>query len=155
MTIGCSAVQPRCRETRPQSHRLDAARSFGFAAAALTALVMAVSFANEPAFAGDCFRYGEIVTLSGHYASAVLPGADGVVRDLRTNAGRRADLLSLDSPLCVDADVLSGGVAGAMTVQVHCPVRDAADGSALSLTGRLLGADTGNGHTPVLLVCRN
>jgi len=119
----------------------------------LAAFAVAAILTSLPATAGECFRYGAVVTLSGHYAAGVLPGVDGIVRDLRTDAGRRADVLSLDAPLCVDADVLSAGVPAALSVQVHCPVKDVPDGSALSLTGRLVGARLGNGHTPVLLVC--
>jgi hypothetical protein len=106
-----------------------------------------------PAGASGCLGFGETVTLTGSYAAAVLPVADGVTRDVRTDAGRRADVLTLSAPICVDADVVSTGVQGTLTVQLHCPVLELVDGTTISLTGRLVGAHIGNGHAPVLLAC--
>ena len=68
--------------------------------------------------------------------------------------GRTSDLLILDTPLCIDANPISHGIAAAADVQLLCPGLAVLDGAATSLTGRLVGAHTGNGHTPVLLVCR-
>ncbi len=70
--------------------------------------------------------------------------------DRRRDAGRTADVL-YGVPLCVASDDLSDGVPAATDVQVLCP--DLLAGSKIAVTGRLLGAHTGNGHTPVLLVC--
>jgi len=126
--------------------------AFRLAPTILAALMLAAW--SGPSSAAACFRYGEIVTLTGHYAVQVQPPKDGIVRDVRNDAGRRADLLVLDTPLCVDSDALSNAVSAATTIQLHCPAIVASDGSALSATGRLLGAFTGNGHTPVLLVCQ-
>lgn len=117
------------------------------------ALVLAATAWSAPALAADCFRYGEIVTLSGHYFAEVAPADDGVVRDPINDAARRATLLRLTQPYCVNADVLSRGVATALNIQLSCPALHQADGSALSVTGRLLGAHTGNGQTPVMLMC--
>jgi hypothetical protein len=117
------------------------------------ALAAAVCLA-PPATAGECFRFGDIVTLRGQYAAAVSPRVDGIVRDIRTDAGRLADILTLDAPLCVSADVLSAGVVAAMSVQVRCVVEVTAGVGEVSLTGRLVGARLSNGHTPVLLVCQ-
>ncbi len=100
------------------------------------------------------FRYGEVVTLTGSHFALVAPPADGIVRDPRNDAARRADLLVLNSSFCVNADELSGGVSEALTIQLNCPAVDVTDGSTITLTGRLVGAYTGNGHTPVLLACQ-
>jgi hypothetical protein len=118
-------------------------------------LVLAATAWSAPAAAAaaDCFHYGQTVTLSGHYFAAVAPADDGITRDPINDAARRSTLLTLTTPYCVDADVLSHGVATALTVQLHCPALHPADGSELSVTGRLLGAHTRNGQTPVVLMC--
>ncbi len=108
---------------------------------------------SASASAADCYRYGEIVTLSGHYFAKVAPADDGVARDPLTDAARRATLLKLTTSFCVDADIVSLGSPSAMSIQLSCPAIHPADGSALSIKGRLLGAHTGNGQTPVLLMC--
>ncbi len=103
-----------------------------------------------PAAAGTCARFGDVVTLSGRYVLHVVaprsPGEDEP-REKRT-----ANLLYLAAPLCVDSDDVSEGVPAAGNVQVLCPGLAAA--SPISITGRLFGAYTGNGQTPVLLVCQ-
>ena len=105
------------------------------------------------AMAAGCYRYGEIVTLSGHYFAEVAPVDDGVIRDPLEDAARRATLLELTMPFCVDADIVSLASPSAMSIQLNCPAIHPTDGSALSIEGRLLGAHTGNGQTPVLLMC--
>jgi hypothetical protein len=116
-------------------------------------LIAAVIFAL-PAPAGaasSCVRFGDIVTLTGRYVLDVVaapsPGADEPTQK------RTSNLLYLATPLCVDSDDLSEGVSAAGNVQVLCP--DLGAGSQVSITGRLFGAHTGNGHTPVLLVCQS
>ena len=118
----------------------------------LVVVLAAIAWPGSAA-AADCFHYGQVVTLSGEYFAKVAPVADGVVRDPINDAARRATLLRLTEPYCVNADVLSRGVATALNIQLSCPALHPADGSALSVTGRLLGAHTGNGQTPVLLMC--
>jgi len=113
--------------------------------AAIVALALPAS-----AEAAPCARFGDMVTLSGRYVSHVVAAASpGPVEPV---AKRTSDLLYLATPLCVDSDDLSEGVSAAGNVQVLCP--DLAAASQVSITGRLLGAHTGNGHTPVLLVCQ-
>jgi hypothetical protein len=51
------------------------------------------------------------------------------------------------------ADTVNRSVSAALTIQLNCPAVRPADGSDLSLKGRLIGAHTGNGQTPVLLMC--
>lgn len=119
----------------------------------LLVAVLAGTVWSGSARAAECFRYGETVTLSGHYFAHVAPPDDGIVRDARNDVARRAALLSLAAPYCVAGDDVSRGVTAALSVQLNCPAIQAADGMALSVTGRLLGAHTGNGHTPVLLMC--
>lgn len=119
----------------------------------LLVAVLAATAWPGSARAAECFRYGETVTLSGHYFAHVAPPDDGVVRDARNDVARRAALLSLVTPYCVAGDDVSRGVSAALSVQLNCPAIQAADGMELSVTGRLLGAHTGNGHTPVLLMC--
>lgn len=117
-------------------------------------LVLAAATWSGPAAASPgCYRYGEVVTLSGQYFASVAPVDDGIVRDPINDAARRATLLTLASPFCVDADIVSRSVADALTIQLYCPALHPADGSALSVEGRLLGAHTRNGQTPVLLMC--
>ncbi len=120
-------------------------------------LALIVSTASAAAAAAtataSCYRYGEIVTLSGHYFALVAPANDGVVRDPLNDAARRATVLRLTTPFCVDADIISRGIPVAMSVQLNCPAAHPADGAALTLKGRLLGAHTHNGQTPVLLMC--
>ena len=117
-------------------------------------IVLAAGAWSASATAADCFRYGQVVTLSGRYFAGVAPVDDGVVRDQLHDAARRVNLLSLTTPFCVNADTVSRGVKAASTIQLHCPAIHPADGSALSLKGRIVGAHTGNGQTPVLLMCR-
>ena len=107
-------------------------------------ILIAACLLSTPALATDCLHYGDTVTLAGRYAAAVPV----------KGPGERTDVLVLDSPICVAADVVSDGVSGATSIQLHCPTNLADLGGALSLTGRLFGAHTGNGQTPVLLVCR-
>ena len=116
-------------------------------------LALIASSVAAAAATASCYRYGEIVTLSGRYFAMVAPADDGVVRDPLNDAARRATLLKLTTPFCVDADTISRGIPVAMTVQLNCPADHPADGSALTLKGRLLGAHTQNGQTPVLLMC--
>ena len=108
---------------------------------------------SASASAAECFRYGQTVTVSGHYFADAAPIDDGVIRDPLNDAARRATLLKLTTPFCVNADGVSTGIAAALTVQLNCPGVHPADGSELSLKGRLIGAHTGNGQTPVLLMC--
>lgn len=120
----------------------------------LKSLVVALSLIASPALANECLRYGDVVTLGGQYGFAVLAegrnGTDGI-----GDASEHANLLFLDSPLCITTDPVSMGVSGVTSIQLHCPALLANDGNVLSLTGQLVGAHTGNGHTPVLLVCNS
>lgn len=120
----------------------------------LKILVVALSLIASPALAKECAQYGDVVTLGGQYGFSVLAdgrdGSDGI-----GDAGERANLLFLDTPLCIDSDPVSKGVSDVTSIQLHCPVLQASDGNVLSLTGQLVGAHTGNGHTPVLLVCNS
>ena len=109
----------------------------------LKSLIVASCLFSTPVFASSCLHYGDTVTLAGRFGTATVP--NGVAE--------RADVFLLDEPICVAEDVVSAGIAGAMSVQLSCPTLEANLGSALSLTGRLVGAHTGNGQTPVLLVC--
>jgi hypothetical protein len=116
-------------------------------------LAAAACLLASPAWAGDCFRFGATVTLAGRYAPAVLGESVNGNSDPGGVAGRTANLLILDSPLCVSADVVSAGVPAAVDIQLHCAELPEGSGKSVSLTGMLVGAHTGNGHTPVLLVC--
>ena len=106
-----------------------------------------------PAHAAECHPYGTTLTLAGSYSQAVTADSPTGDSDPRSAPGRTANLLLLDVPLCVATDTVSGGVPAALNVQVLCPGRDMINGEVVSITGRLGGAHTGNGHTPVLLVC--
>ncbi len=108
---------------------------------------------SASASAAECYRYGQVVTLAGHYFAKVAPPDDGVVRDPLEDTSRRATLLRVNTPFCIDADIVSRGIPMAMNIQLNCPALHPADGSALSIKGRLRGAHTGNGQTPVLLAC--
>lgn len=113
----------------------------------------AVSLASFPALADPCHPYGAVVILSGTFAPAVLAASPSGRDDPREVPGRTSDLLILDMPLCVSANMMSAGVTAALDVQLVCPSLTAASGDEINLTGRLFGAHTGNGHTPVLLSC--
>ena len=101
--------------------------------------------------AATCARYGDVVTLAGRYVLQVVAPLPAGTGDREPIEKRTANLLYLSSPLCVESDDLSEGIPAATNVQVLCP--DLAAASQISITGRLFGADTGNGQTPVLLVC--
>ena len=118
--------------------------------AVLAAAIWAGSATAAPA---GCFHYGEVVTLSGQYFARVAPADDGIIRDARNDAARRATLLKLTTPFCVNADDISAAVAASLTIQLNCPALRTRDGSELTIKGRLIGAHTGNGQTPVLLMC--
>ena len=118
----------------------------------LTGVLALIAF-SASATAAECYRYGQIVTLSGQYFSLVAPADDGIVRDPINDRARRATLLELTTSYCVDADIVSRSVAAALTIQLYCPDVHPADGTELSIKGRVLGAHTGNGQTPVLLMC--
>lgn len=114
-------------------------------------LIAACLFAT-PAAAADCMHYGATVTLHGIFDPSVLSGqSDGL--DPRALPGRTSDLLLFDTPFCMAADAVSQGIASATDIQLLCPALTAEAGTPTSVTGRLVGAHTGNGHTPVLLVC--
>ncbi len=120
----------------------------------LILIVMLVAIAwPASASAAACYRYGQVVTLSGQYFAKVAPADDGIIRDPLTDAARRATLLRLTTPLCVDADIVSLGVPASLSVRLNCPGVHPADGTELSIKGRLLGAHTHSGQTPVLLMC--
>ncbi len=120
----------------------------------LVSLAASVLIAS-PAGAADCLHFGETVTLAGNYAPAVLAESGSGNEAPAGITGRTADLLMLQAPVCVAADVVSAGVPVATDIQILCPDLVAASGQAISVTGRLVGAHSGNGHTPVLLVCRS
>jgi hypothetical protein len=104
------------------------------------------------ALAGACAHYGDVVTLAGRYVLKVVAPPAGTV-DREPIEKRTANLLYLSFPLCVESDDLSEGVSAAADVQVLCP--DLATANRISITARLLGAHTGSGQTPVLLVCQS
>jgi len=111
------------------------------------------ALAVSPAAADACHRYGAIVELSGAFAPAVLADGAAGADDPGRIPSRTSDLLVLDAPLCVLDNPVSRGVEAALDVQLLCPSLVADGGDAITLTGRLVGAHTGNGHTPVLLSC--
>lgn len=114
-------------------------------------LIAACLFAM-PANAAECLHYGATVTLHGIFDPAVLSRPSDLL-DTQPLPGRTSDLLVLDTPLCIEADAVSEGILAATDVQLLCPELAAKGGAAASVTGRLVGAHTANGHTPVLLVC--
>lgn len=119
----------------------------------LKSLIAASCLLASPAWAADCFNYGATVTLAGRYAHAVLAESLNGNLDPRGIAGRTANLLILDAPLCVATDVVSEGVPAAADVQLLCADLPVETEKSVLITGQLVGAHTGNGHTPVLLVC--
>lgn len=121
-------------------------RLLATAAAGLLAIV-------PTAAAADCYRFGDIVTLAGIFAPAIV--AENGNPDPSGLAGRTSDLLLFDGLICVFADSISRHVADAGNVQLHCPSLVLQEGEPVTLRGRLFGARTGNGHTPILLVCRD
>lgn len=120
----------------------------------LKSLVVVLSLIASPALAKECLHYGDVVTLGGQYGFAVVAvgrnGTDGI-----GDASEHANLLFLDAPFCITDDPVSKGISDVTSIQLHCPALEASDGNVLSLTGQLVGAHTGNGHTPVLLVCKS
>jgi hypothetical protein len=116
-------------------------------------LIAACVFAM-PAAAAQCMHYGATVTLHGIFDPAVLSQPSDPL-DTELLPGRTSDLLVLDAPLCIAADAVSKGIRAATDVQLLCPELAGKSGVAASVTGRLVGAHTGNGHTPVLLVCNS
>ena len=106
---------------------------------------------SSSALAGGCAHFGEEITLTGRYALHVLAVPLPGTPDPRGDAGRTSNLLYLASPLCVAGDNVSEGVPAAADIQVLCP--DTVAGGGTSISGRLFGAHTENGHNPVLLVC--
>jgi hypothetical protein len=122
----------------------------------LKGLVIAAGLVAVPvttAVAAECPAYGTMVTLEGRYAHAVIAASATGSQNPAGIPGRTADLLILDAPLCVAANAISGGVLAALDIQLNCPELVLEGGEAVEITGRLFGAHTGNGHTPVLLVC--
>jgi hypothetical protein len=108
---------------------------------------------GSPALADTCHRYGAIVALSGKFAPAVVAASVTGHDSPQGLPGRTSDLLILDVPLCVSASPSSPGESAALNVQLLCPLLVAGSGEAIEVTGRLIGAHTGNGHTPILLSC--
>ena len=98
-----------------------------------------------------CARDGDMVTLAGRYVLQVVAPPSAGTGDREPVEKRAANPLYASSPLCIESDDLSEGIPAATNVQVLCPGLAAA--GQTSITGRLVGADTGNGQTPVLLVC--
>jgi hypothetical protein len=92
-----------------------------------------------------------VVTLTGRYELNVVAPPPPGTGDREPVEKRTANLLYLSSPLCVESNDLSEGVSAATDIQVLCPNLAAAN--RIEITGRLFGAHTGNGQTPVLLVC--
>lgn len=113
-----------------------------------------IAFQDSASASVPCFRYGEIVTLTGRYAELAAPPGDGIVRAARNDTARLSDLLALNESYCVTADNLSRAIQAALSIQLRCPDIDPAEDSTISVTGRLLGAHTGNGHIPVILACQ-
>jgi len=117
----------------------------------LKVIFAAACLFSSPALAGGCAHFGEVITLTGHYVLHVLAVPLAGTTDPRGDPGRTANLLYLVSPLCVASDNVSEGVPAAADIQVLCP--NLVAGSGISISGRLFGAHTENGHNPVLLVC--
>lgn len=122
----------------------------GLLAAIAAAGLLAISATGVSA---ACHRFGDIVTLAGHFSPDVI--AENGNPDGAGIAGRTSDLLVLDNTICVLPDLISGNVADAGDVQLRCPDLALAKGEHATLRGRLFGAHTGNGHTPILLACRD
>lgn len=122
----------------------------GLLAAIAAAGLLAISATGASA---ACHRFGDIVTLAGHFAPDVI--AENGNLDPYGIPGRTSDLLVLDGVMCMLADPISDKVAGVADVQLRCPDVALQKGEHTTLRGRLFGAHTGNGHTPVLLVCRD
>jgi len=120
----------------------------------LQGLLIAACLFALPADAAECMRYGATVTLQGVFDAAVLSRPSDRL-DAQLIPGRTADLLVLETPLCIKADSVSDGILAATDVQLLCPELTVRSGGAVSVTGRLVGAHTGNGHTPLLLVCNS
>lgn len=110
------------------------------------AATLAVLWVPSAVRAEGCLRYGSTTTLAGHFAADVAPSGNA--------SGRKADILTLNAPSCIAADVVSPGIPHVASVQVLCRDAEWVDGAPASITGRLVGAHTGNGHPPILLVCR-
>jgi hypothetical protein len=121
-------------------------RLLATAAAGLLAIIPTTAVA-------DCYRFGDIVTLAGIFAPAIV--AENGNPDPSGLAGRTSDLLLFDGLICVLADPVSSSVADAGDVQLRCPDLALQEGERATLRGRLFGAHTGNGHTPILLMCRD
>jgi hypothetical protein len=115
-----------------------------------TIVAMAVVFIVSPAYA-TCFGYGDTVTLDGTYQPDVVSG--GSIGELADMDQRIVDLLVVGAPFCIDSDPVSAGIVGGLSLQLLCPEEKFSSGAAVSITGRLVGAHTSNGHIPVLLVC--
>ena len=115
--------------------------------------VLALIASSASASAAACYHYGQTVTLSGQYFAKVAPVDDGVIRDPINDLARRATLLELTTPYCVDADIVSRSVPASLSIQLYCPALHPVDGTELSIKGRVLGAHTHNGQTPVVLMC--
>ncbi|HET7716461.1 MAG TPA: hypothetical protein VFK86_12630 [Bauldia sp.] len=116
-------------------------------------LIAVIVLIASPASAEVCHRYGAVVTLAGSFEPAVLAESISGHDDSMSVPRRTADLLILDAPLCVASNTMSAGVTAASDVQLLCPDLAANSGEAIVLTGMLVGAHTGNGHTPVILSC--
>ncbi len=117
------------------------------------AAIGALSLWLAPVSAGACARFGDVVTLTGRYVLQVVAAPAGGTFAPEPVEKRTSNLLYLSTPLCIESDDLNDGIAAATDVQVLCP--DPVAASPISITGRLFGAHTGNGHTPVLLVCQS
>ena len=107
----------------------------------------------------DCFRYGDLVTLSGIVAEALYPEEPDYESVKGGDAPAWRFVLLLYEPICTVANDMGGAVPAINALQVNCDAAGYATirknlGEGQSISGTLEPALTGHHHTAVMLTCK-
>lgn len=114
------------------------------------------------AHAHGCHQLGDVVHVSGRLAHKAFAGPPNYVDSRHGDARESVPMLSLSVPLCVHREGASPGERGARPARLKAvqvlDVHEQLAGDAgqrcarrCTLTGRLVEAESGHHHTPVML----
>jgi hypothetical protein len=103
-----------------------------------------------------CLSYADRVELTGNFETKIFPGPPNFESVADGDAPERVMLLHLAAPVCVTAGTGDSDAAVAAIAEIQLVPNDALsrsfrNGKRVTLSGKLMGPETGHHHTAVLL----